>query len=73
MEIDNLKLDYEVLQNNKIIIEKNFKKQIIAREFFRKTKINSLPFLTNRTINTDRESKKIKIDSILLQHREDMK
>ncbi len=73
MEIDNLKLDYEALQNNKIIIEKNFKKQIIAREFFHKTKINSLPFLTNRTINTDRESKKIKIDSILLQHREDMK
>ena len=73
LEIDNLKLDFEALQNNKIIIEKNFKKQIMAKEFFHKSKRNSLPFLSNRTINTDRTSKKTKIDSMILQHREEMK
>ena len=77
-EIDNLKLDFEALQNNKNIIEKNFKKQIIAKEFLNKSIKNSLPFLSNKSLHTEinsnsKSNKKIKIDSLLLQHREDLK
>ena len=74
-ETDNLKLDYEALQNNKTIIEKNFKKQIMAKELLiKKPKRNSLPFLLKKGLNTDRNhDKKIRIDSMLLKHKEEMK
>ena len=58
-EIDNLKIDFEALQNNKIIIEKNFKKQIISKEFLNKSIKNTLPFLSNKGLKTDRNSHKM--------------
>ena len=76
IEIDNLKLDFEALQNNKVIIEKNFKKQIMAKELLNKSRRNSLPFLSSKTLTyTDRNknNNKIKIENILFQHREDLK
>ena len=75
-ETENLKLDFEVLQNNKTIsiIEKNFKKKIKANELFLKSKKNSLPFLSNKTFSTDKnKEKKNKINTLLSQHKEDMK
>jgi hypothetical protein len=73
-EIENLKLDFDALQNNKIIIEKNFKKQIIANKLINKSRRSSLPFLSNKTLDIERNNQiKLKIDSVLLQHKEDMK
>ena len=74
-ESENLKLDYEALQNNKIIIEKNFKKQIMVKELsHNKTIRNSLPFLLNKGLNSkNNKENRIKIDSMLLKHKEEMK
>ena len=74
-ESENLKLDYEALQNNKIIIEKNFKKQIMVKELsHNKTIRNSLPFLLNKGLNPkNNKENRIKIDSMLLKHKEEMK
>ena len=74
-ESENLKLDYEALQNNKIIIEKNFKKQIMVKELSHyKTIRNSLPFLLNKGLNSkSNKENRIKIDSMLLKHKEEMK
>ena len=72
-EIDNLKLDFEILQNNKTcsIIEKNLKKSIVINSIFSpKREGNSLPFLLNKN-NTLQG--KYKIDSILSKHKKDMK
>ena len=71
-ELDNLKLDYEVLQNNKTcsIIEKTIKKNLISNHLiFQYGKRNSLPLLPNKK-NVE---EKYKIESILSQHKRDMR
>ena len=82
-EIDNLKLDFEVLQNNKTnsLIEKNFKKKVIANELItnsiskkNSTTINSLPALSSKSINSERtKEQKMKIDTIVYIHKEEMR
>ena len=74
-ETENLKLDFEILQNNKTvsIIEKNFKKTIKANELLHKSKTNKLPFLSNKTIMDKKKERKEKIDTLLSKHKEDMK
>ena len=82
-EIDNLKLDFEVLQNNKTnsLIEKNFKKKVIAKELItnsiskkNSTTINSLPALSSKSINSERtKEQKMKIDTIVYIHKEEMR
>jgi len=55
-EIDNLKLDFEILQNNKTcsIIEKNLKKTILINNIFSpKRERDSLPFLLNKNNTLD--------------------
>ena len=71
-EIDNLKLDFEVLQNNKTcsMIEKNIKKNIALNSYVSpKRERNSLPFISNRT----NIQEKYRIESILSKHKKDMK
>lgn len=71
-EIDNLKLDYEILHNNKTcsIIEKTIKKNLMINTLITpKGNINYLPFLLKRN-NID---KKNKIDSILSQYKKNMR
>ena len=71
-EIDNLKLDFEVLQNNKTcsIIEKNIKKNIALNSYISpKRERNSLPFISNRK----NIQEKYRIESILSKHKKDMK
>ena len=75
-ETENLKLDFDIFQNYKTvsIIEKNFKKKIKANELLRKSNKNTLPFLSNKIINNDTsKEKKEKINTLLSQHKEDMK
>ena len=75
-EIDNLKLDYEILQNNKTcsIIEKTIKKNLMINTIIspraNMNSINYLPFLLKRNNNIDKKSK---IDSILSQHKKNMR
>ena len=72
-EIDNLKLDFEILQNNKTcsIIEKNLKKTILINSIFSpKRERDSLPFLLNKNNTLDEKNK---IESILSKHKKDMK
>ena len=72
-EIDNLKLDFEILQNNKTcsIIEKNIKKtKLINGIYSPKRERDYLPFLLSKN-NTAEE--KNKIESILSKHKKDMK
>ena len=71
-EIDNLKLDYEILQNNKTcsIIEKTIKKNLMINTLISpRANINYLPLLLKRN-NID---KKYQIDSILSQHKKNMR
>ena len=72
-EIDNLKLDYEILQNNKTcsIIEKNIKKNLIINNMItpKELKNDSLPFLLNK----NNIEEKYKIETILSKHKKDMK
>ena len=71
-EIDNLKLDYEILHNNKTcsIIEKTIKKNLMINTIISpRDNMNYLPFLLKRN-NLD---KKYKIDSILSQHKKNMR
>ena len=71
-EIDNLKLDYEILHNNKTcsIIEKTIKKNLMINTIISpRDNMNYLPFLLKRN-NLD---KKNKIDSILSQHKKKMR
>ena len=76
-EIDNLKLDYEILQNNKTcsIIEKTIKKNLMINTIIspraNMNSINYLPFLLKR--NNNNIDKKSKIDSILSQHKKNMR
>lgn len=72
-EIDNLKLDFEILQNTKTcsIIEKNIKKNIFLYNIVSpKRSRNSLPFLNNKNNNLD---EKYKIDSIISKHKKEMR
>lgn len=68
-EIENLKLDFEILQNNNTcsIIEKNFKKKLLLIDTSNKNKRTSLPILLK---NMD---KKLNINSIISQRKKDMK
>ena len=70
-EIDNLKLDYEILQNNKTcsIIEKTIKKNLMINTLISpRANINYLPLLKRNNID-----KKYQIDSILSQHKKNMR
>ena len=71
-EIDNLKLDFEVLQNNKTcsMIEKNIKKNIALNSFISpKRERNNLPLISNKT----NIQEKYRIESILSKHKKEMK
>jgi len=71
-EIDNLKLDYEILHNNKTcsIIEKTIKKNLMINTLISPSdNINFLPFLLKR----NEFDKKYTIDSILSQHKKNMR
>ena len=85
-EIESLKLDFDVLENKKTysIIEKNLKKNVIEKELTDKPEtnrnsINTLPMLKAQVnkmeiIDPDKtKEQKLKIDTILLRHREEMK
>ena len=85
-EIESLKLDFDVLENKKTysIIEKNLKKNVIEKELTdkpetNKNSINTLPMLKSQIskmeiIDPDKtKEQKLKIDTILLRHREEMK
>ena len=74
-EIDNLKLDFEILQNNKTcsIIEKNIKKNFFLYNIIspkREHNFFHLPFLYNKK---NSKEEKNKIESILSKHKKDMK
>ena len=72
-EIDNLKLDFEILQNNKTcsIIEKNIKKTILINGIFSpKRERDYLPFLLSKNSTAEEKNK---IESILSKHKKDMK
>ena len=85
-EIESLKLDFDVLENKKTysIIEKNLKKNVIEKELTdkpetNKNSINTLPMLKSQISKTEiidhdkTKEQKLKIDTILLRHREEMK
>ena len=85
-EIESLKLDFDVLENKKTysIIEKNLKKNVIEKELTdkpetNKNSINTLPMLKSQIskmeiIDPDKtKEQKLKIDTILLRHRVEMK
>ena len=85
-EIESLKLDFDVLENKKTysIIEKNLKKNVLEKELTDKSEtnrnsINTLPMLKSQInkmdiIDPDKtKEQKLKIDTILLRHREEMK
>ena len=85
-EIESLKLDFDVLENKKTysIIEKNLKKKVIEKELTDKPEtnrnsINTLPMLKSQISKMDiigpdkSKEQKLKIDTILLRHREEMK
>ena len=85
-EIESLKLDFDVLENKKTysIIEKNLKKNVIEKELtdkpeINKNSINTLPMLKSQISKTEiidhdkTKEQKLKIDTILLRHREEMK
>ena len=85
-EIESLKLDFDVLENKKTysIIEKNLKNKIIEKELTDKSEtnrnsINTLLMLKNQISKMDiidpdkSKEQKLKIDTILLRHREEMK
>jgi len=85
-EIESLKLDFDVLENKKTysIIEKNLKKNVIEKELTEKPEtnknsINTLPMLKSQISRTEiidpdkTKEQKLKIDTILLRHREEMK
>ena len=71
-EMDNLKLDFEILQNNKTcsIIEKNIKKNIFLNNIISpKRERNSLPYLYNKKTIEEKN----KMESIISKHKREMK